>query len=97
MVNNDVLICPLHACAQKFVEHVRAEMGADSAVKDGKFGAMMAVDLCNDGPVTMQIEYPGMCAPMYFNASRVENPVCGINLASILCTPLQLALHREII
>ena len=60
-------ICLAHAalmyaskCIQKFVEQVRAEMGSDSVVKDGKFGAMMEVDLCNDGPVTMQIEYPGL-------------------------------------
>ena len=58
------------ACAQKFVEQVRAEMGTDSVVKDGKFGAMMEVNLCNDGPVTMQIEYPGMCAPLYVKASE---------------------------
>jgi len=53
-----VLIWQMCACAQKFVEQVRAEMGTDSVVKDGKFGAMMEVNLCNDGPVTMQIEYP---------------------------------------
>jgi D-Tyr-tRNAtyr deacylase len=34
-------------------------MGDSSKVKDGKFGAKMDVELSNDGPVTMQIEYPG--------------------------------------
>jgi D-tyrosyl-tRNA(Tyr) deacylase len=26
-------------------------------VKDGKFGAMMVVDIANDGPVTLEVEY----------------------------------------
>jgi len=48
-----------HTYIQKFIDLVREEMGSPSAVKDGKFGAKMDVNLCNDGPVTMQIEFPG--------------------------------------
>lgn len=73
--------------AQKFVEQVRAEMGADSAVKDGKFGAMMTVDICNDGPVTMQIEYPGNLghhiAPTVW---RAEGPILGARY--LPCAPV---------
>ncbi|XP_057779408.1 uncharacterized protein LOC130997987 [Salvia miltiorrhiza] len=37
------------------VERFQKAYGAD-AVKDGLFGAMMTVNLVNDGPVTMQLE-----------------------------------------
>ena len=30
--------------------------GKDEAIKDGKFGAMMKVNLINDGPVTLELE-----------------------------------------
>ena len=31
---------------------------ADGKVKDGKFGAMMSVNIVNDGPVTLELESP---------------------------------------
>jgi D-tyrosyl-tRNA(Tyr) deacylase len=39
---------------RKFVDAVRGELGR--AVETGVFGAMMQVDLCNDGPVTLIID-----------------------------------------
>ena len=42
----------------RFVEHVGKELHDPSKVKEGRFGAQMDVDICNDGPVTMQIEFP---------------------------------------
>ena len=83
--------------AQKFVEQVRAEMGSDSAVKDGKFGAMMAVDICNDGPVTMQIEYPGNLGSLGHHIApavwRAEAPILGARY--LPCAPAcALPLHR---
>lgn len=52
----------MHA-PQKFLEQVRAEVGDDAKVKDGKFGAKMDVDICNDGPVcpAPQPPPPAMC------------------------------------
>lgn len=41
----------------KFVEMVRGFYLPDK-VKDGEFGAMMEVEIINDGPVTMQIDSP---------------------------------------
>jgi D-tyrosyl-tRNA(Tyr) deacylase len=41
-----------------FVESVRAAAGSPSLVKDGRFGAMMQVELVNDGPITMVLESP---------------------------------------
>jgi len=40
---------------QQFVERVRAAYEGDR-VKDGVFGAMMDVELINDGPVTINID-----------------------------------------
>lgn len=37
----------------EFLTKLRAELGDENRVKDGKFGAMMEVDLVNDGPVTI--------------------------------------------
>jgi len=37
-----------------YVEALRAELSAD-AVKTGRFGAMMQVDIRNDGPVTIEL------------------------------------------
>ena len=42
----------------RFVEQVGKELHDPSRVKEGRFGAQMDVDICNDGPVTMQIEFP---------------------------------------
>lgn len=42
----------------KFVEMMRGEIGEADKVKDGRFGTMMEVDIVNDGPVTVQIEWP---------------------------------------
>jgi D-aminoacyl-tRNA deacylase len=39
---------------EKFVERLRAK--APGAVETGEFGAMMDVDLVNDGPVTLLLE-----------------------------------------
>ncbi|KAJ1494181.1 D-Tyr tRNAtyr deacylase-like domain-containing protein [Baffinella frigidus] len=41
-----------------FVATCRKEHGDESKVQTGVFGAMMEVALVNDGPVTMNIEYP---------------------------------------
>lgn len=41
-----------------FCEALRHEGVKD--VQQGKFGAMMQVDLCNDGPVTLIVESPGV-------------------------------------
>lgn len=38
---------------QEFLLKLRAELGSEDRVKDGKFGEMMEVDLVNDGPVTI--------------------------------------------
>lgn len=38
---------------QQFLSGLRKELGSEDRVKDGKFGAMMDVDLLNDGPVTI--------------------------------------------
>mmetsp|Transcript_49742 Transcript_49742/g.155657 ORF Transcript_49742/g.155657 Transcript_49742/m.155657 type:complete len:197 (+) Transcript_49742:219-809(+) len=43
---------------QEFVDQVKRDIGDPNLVKDGKFGAKMEVEICNDGPVTMQIEHP---------------------------------------
>ena len=45
-------------------------MGDASKVKDGKFGAKMDVELSNDGPVTMQIEYPAAMRLKTYAAMR---------------------------
>lgn len=37
----------------EFLTKLRGELGSDDRVKDGKFGAMMDVDIVNDGPVTI--------------------------------------------
>ncbi|KAH9610996.1 hypothetical protein KSS87_013227 [Heliosperma pusillum] len=42
---------------ESLVEKFRKSYKADM-IKDGIFGAMMKVDLVNDGPVTMQLESP---------------------------------------
>ncbi|CAI9270006.1 unnamed protein product [Lactuca saligna] len=49
-----------------FVERFQRSYKLES-VKDGVFGAMMKVNLVNDGPVTMQLESP--------NSSRCTNDV----------------------
>ena len=41
-----------------FVESVRAAVGSPGLVKDGRFGALMDVELVNDGPITMVLESP---------------------------------------
>lgn len=38
---------------EEFLSKLRQELGDDERVKDGKFGAMMDVELVNDGPVTI--------------------------------------------
>ncbi|MES1914342.1 MAG: hypothetical protein MHM6MM_006430, partial [Cercozoa sp. M6MM] len=40
----------------EFVEQVRVEMGDESKVQTGVFGARMAVEIHNDGPVTIELE-----------------------------------------
>ncbi len=43
----------------EFLAEVRKAYGGDAdKVKDGRFGAMMKVDIANDGPVTIEIESP---------------------------------------
>lgn len=37
----------------EFLAKLRTSLGSDDRVKDGQFGAMMEVDLVNDGPVTI--------------------------------------------
>ena len=54
------LLAPFPCSRQTFVDKVRQELGDADRVKDGKFGAKMDVAICNDGPVTMQIEFPGL-------------------------------------
>ncbi len=39
-----------------FVEEVRRRHSDREKVSDGRFGAMMTVDIANDGPVTLEIE-----------------------------------------
>jgi len=36
---------------QEFVDQVKRDIGDPNLVKDGKFGAKMEVEICNDGPV----------------------------------------------
>eukprot|EP00960_Hanusia_phi_P060139 764416-Hanusia_phi.AAC.3 len=36
---------------QEFVDQVRRDIGDPNLVKDGRFGAKMQVEICNDGPV----------------------------------------------
>lgn len=38
---------------EEFLSLLRKELGDDDRVKDGRFGAMMAVELVNEGPVTI--------------------------------------------
>ncbi|WPK27543.1 hypothetical protein PUMCH_004935 [Australozyma saopauloensis] len=38
---------------EEFLSQLRKELGDDNRVKDGQFGAMMDVDLVNEGPVTI--------------------------------------------
>lgn len=38
---------------EDFLSQLRKELGDDNRVKDGQFGAMMDVDLVNEGPVTI--------------------------------------------
>ena len=40
---------------QKFIDRVKANIGKDK-VKSGIFGAMMEVEIINDGPVTVLVE-----------------------------------------
>lgn len=37
----------------EFLSQLRKELGDDNRVKDGEFGAMMDVDIVNEGPVTI--------------------------------------------
>lgn len=48
------------AFLQELNESYVSEKGseADGRIKDGKFGAMMSVNIVNDGPVTLEIESP---------------------------------------
>lgn len=39
-----------------FKDLVAAEYGDASKIKDGEFGAMMQVELVNDGPVTLIVD-----------------------------------------
>ncbi|XP_054156890.1 D-aminoacyl-tRNA deacylase-like [Oppia nitens] len=41
----------------EFLDKLRTGYKSDR-VKDGQFGAMMAVNICNDGPVTITLESP---------------------------------------
>merc|ERR1712027_134681 len=43
---------------EEFLTQLRKEYGSEEKVKDGVFGAMMKVDIANDGPVTLEIESP---------------------------------------
>lgn len=38
---------------EEFLKKLREELGDENRVKDGKFGAMMDVELVNEGPVTI--------------------------------------------
>jgi len=56
----------LPAVAEPLYRHFVSELAQLSglSVRTGRFGADMAVDLCNDGPVTMIIDTPaGLPAP----------------------------------
>jgi len=39
-----------------FLDELRSKYDPEK-VKDGRFGAMMTVDISNDGPVTLEVEY----------------------------------------
>ncbi len=65
-----------------FVESVRAAVGSPGLVKDGRFGAMMSVELVNDGPITMVLESPK--APL----SALEALASATALASASATAL---------
>lgn len=41
----------------EFIRKLRSEHG-ETLVKDGEFGALMQVDIRNDGPVTVELESP---------------------------------------
>lgn len=43
---------------EQFLAEVAKNYGGAENIKNGKFGAMMTVDLANNGPVTMEIESP---------------------------------------
>ncbi len=47
-----------HHFLQLFLDEVRRNHTDPSLVKDGVFGAMMKVDIANDGPVTLEFEAP---------------------------------------
>jgi hypothetical protein len=48
----------------RFLDAMRAGYAADK-IKDGEFGAMMQVDIQNDGPVTIVIDSPDKLASSY--------------------------------
>ena len=41
---------------ERFLERLRSSHQRPDAIKDGEFGAMMEVNIVNDGPVTVEIE-----------------------------------------
>ena len=41
---------------EKMIEQLKKAYD-ENKIQTGKFGALMEVDLCNDGPVTLNIEY----------------------------------------
>ena len=41
----------------------KQHVGGETRVKDGVFGAMMQVNIVNDGPVTIELEAPPSEAP----------------------------------
>ncbi len=49
---------PAKILFDKIVDNAKKKYDPNK-IQTGTFGAMMEVDLCNDGPVTIQWEYPG--------------------------------------
>ena len=55
----------------KIVELTRKKYDPNK-IQTGKFGAYMQVELCNDGPVTIQWEYPGDVAEKIEQNNKIE-------------------------
>jgi len=62
---------PAEALYRKFL-HLLREQYEEEKILDGRFGAMMDVELVNDGPVTLVIESIPTPPTMEDNAGRQE-------------------------
>ncbi|CAE6964770.1 DTD1 [Symbiodinium natans] len=67
---------------EAFVATCAKELG-DDRVKTGEFGADMKVDLCNDGPVTVELAGTARSARRCTKRSRPSGHFCGLSARRI--------------